>query len=305
MDSPINWKDDYYVSKERIVLTANELQIPGIRIFATHKIQNAILPLLPHYHESTFEFTLVVKGTMSFYTNRQDYHISGGDVFVSFPDEVHSTNDIPISLNKQYWIQVDISDPNHFLFLNHDTAKELINDLFQIDRHVIATDNKEISNIVKKAFDLAKNKGSQLLIANFLSIFLQLLIGFSRESRYHKTPDIDSAIAYIDAHITDELSLDEVATICNLSTSQFKQKFRHIIGIPPRNYINQKKVEYSKTLLMKGYTITDTAMQLSFNDSSYYSTVFKKYTMETPTDYIRRHKKDMSNTSSGKSHYPK
>lgn len=289
MEIPINWKDEYFVSKDRIVLTNNELRIPGIRLFATHKIQNAILPLLPHYHENCFEFTFVVKGSMYFYTAQKEYTVSGGNVFVSFPDEVHSTNDIPISLNHQYWMQVDISDPCNFLFLKEEIARELIQELYQMDKHLIPTDNKEIRYIIEKAFELTNSPGNRILIANYLSIFLQLLISHSKVSRYHASPDIETAITYIQKHVTEELPLEDLADLCNLSTSQFKQKFRHIVGISPRNYINQEKIEYSKKLLCQGHPITDVAMQLGFNSSSYFSTVFKKYTMEMPRAYVTRH----------------
>jgi AraC-like DNA-binding protein len=289
METPINWKDDYFVSKDRIVLTNHELKIPGIRLFATHKIQNAILPLLPHYHENCFEFTFVVKGSMFFYTAKKEYTVSGGSVFVSFPDEVHSTNDIPISLNHQYWMQVDISNPKEFLFLNEEVAEELIQELYRIDKHVIPTNNKEIRSIIEKAFELTYTPGNRLLIASYISIFLQLLINHAKESRYHGSPDIETAIDYIHAHITEELTLDELADTCSLSTSQFKQKFRQIVGISPRNYINQEKIEFSKKLLRQGYPITDVAMQLGFNSSSYFSTVFKKYTMEMPKEYAARY----------------
>lgn len=294
--TPIKWVDESLHSRDRMILTGEELQIPGIRLIAFHKVLNATNPLLPHYHENAFEFTLVVDGMMSFYTEGRDYQISGGEIFVSFPDEVHSTNEIPITLNMQYWIQVDVSDPSHFLFLKKDTAASLIEELHQIKRHVVSTDNKEIRSMLEKAYLLAQKPGNELLTASYLTIFLQLVIAFSKESRYHMTPDIDSAIRYVDSHITEELSLEELARFCGLSTSQFKQKFRHIVGISPRNYINRKKIEYAKTLLQRGISVTDTAMQMGFTSSTYFSTVFKKYTMQTPTGYAaaagHRSKKD-------------
>lgn len=289
MADPINWKDDYYRSKERIVLTNQELQIPGIRLFGTHKIQNAIMPLLPHYHEDAFEFTLVVKGSMSFYTAQSEYDVPGGSVFVSFPNETHSTNNVPISLNHQYWLQIDISDCRNLLFLNEKTAERLISDLKKIERHIIATDNREIRVIIENAFSLAVNNGNRVLIAGYLIVFFQLLISSSQKGRYHSTPDIEHVIAFIKAHITEELSLDTLAQECNLSTSQLKQKFRHVVGVSPRNYINRLKIDYAKELLLTGISVTDAGLNLGFNTSSYFSSVFKKYTMESPREYISRH----------------
>lgn len=291
METAIKWEDDYFLSKERIVLTNKELCIPGIRILATHKIKNAILPLLPHYHENAFEFTLVVNGSMSFYTSQSEYEVPGGSVFVSHPNEVHSTNNSPITVNEQYWFQLDISNPDELLFLNRIAAEDLISNLKKINRHVIATDNKEIRSTLTNGFSLAYEKGDKFMVAAYLLLFLKLLIKFSRETRYSFAPDIEKAVFYIKEHVTEELSLDELASCCNLSTSQFKQKFRHVVGTSPRNYINQTKIKLAKELLLSDISITAIAMQLGFNTSSYFSSVFKKYTMESPKDYIKRHAK--------------
>ncbi|WP_312432195.1 helix-turn-helix transcriptional regulator [Lacrimispora sp.] len=287
MDSPINLSDKYYHSKEPIILTQQELNLPGIRLFATHNIRNAIFPHLPHYHENAFEFTFISRGCFSFHTQGSEYEVSGGNIFISFPDEVHSTNEVPISLNEQYWLQVDISDPKNLLFLNEETAEQLIRDLKGIKRHIISTDIKETRPLIEKAFELALSNGNHLLIAGYLIIFFQLMIAASKEDRYYLTHDIEAAVQYVDEHVTEELSLHTLAGICNLSVSQFKQKFRRIVGISPRNYINKKKINFSKMLLLKDIPVTEVAMQLNFNTSSYFSTVFKKYTALTPSEYIQ------------------
>ena len=59
------------------------------------------------------------------------------------------------------------------------------------------------------------------------------------------------------------------------------------MGISPRYYINQQKIEYSKMLLQDGMSVTDIAMLLNFNTSSYFSTVFKKYTLFSPLEYLK------------------
>jgi AraC-like DNA-binding protein len=287
MDTPINWYDEYFHSKDRIVLTQQELNLPGIRLFATHNIHNAIFHHLPHCHENTFEFTFVSRGTISFYAQESEYEVSGGNIFISFPDEVHSTNEAPISLNEQYWFQVDISDPKNLLFLNEEAAGQLIQDLKSIENHIVSTDIKETRPLIEKAFELALSNGNRLLIAGYLIIFFQLMIAASKEERSYLTHDIEAAVQYIEEHVTEELSLHTLAGICNLSVSQFKQKFRRIIGISPRNYINKKKIKFSKLLLLQDIPVTEVAMQLNFNTSSYFSTVFKKYTALTPSEFIQ------------------
>lgn len=289
MINAINWKDEYYVSEDRIVLTNDELKIPGIRLFATHNIQNAILPLLPHYHENAFEFTLVVKGSMSFYTGKNEYTVPGGSVFVSFPNETHSTNDTPILKNQQYWVQVDISDPENFLFLQKAAAVKLISDLQDLRQRVIPISSQEICPMIHKAFDLCQKEGNQLQVAAYLLVFLENIITASRTPAANPAQDIETAVNYIKEHIAEDLSLEALASHVDLSTSQFKQKFRHVMGTSPRNYINKEKISEAKKLLLEGFSVTDVAEKLSFNDSSYFSTVFKKYTLKTPRQYVSEH----------------
>ena len=77
-------------------------------------------------------------------------------------------------------------------------------------------------------------------------------------------------------HITEELLLDDLSKISNLSTSQFKQKFCHIVGVPPRTYINEKKVNYAKKLLLQGDSVTNkrSCPTVCWQDSFSYTLTF-------------------------------
>ena len=236
----IEWEDHFQTTKEIVHLTYNELKIPGLRLFGMLHPLTASAPLRLHIHSSAFEITFVTQGEMAFYTNGKDYTVPGGSAFISYPNEPHSTNQIPLTPKQIYWFQLDISDPENFLFLSPPIARKLIDDLYSIRKHMVNTDNKEITQIMK--------------------------------------------------HIYDQ---------CMGSLPQFKQKFKRYTGTSPRNYINIKKIEYSKDLLRNGTSITNTAMQLSFNTSTYFATVFKKYTLLTPSEYVAkcRNKRNASPSS--------
>ena len=293
----VNWKDDYYKSERRVVLTNEQLHIPGLRTFGMHDMQNAVPPLCSHYHENAFEITFVTQGNIIFYADDKEYRSNGGDAFIAFPNEVHSTHGIPMSVGKIYWIQLDISDPQNFLFFNHDAASSLISKLSSIRHHNIRTDNKEIQSLITKSFSLSFTPGNELIIASYLTIYLHLLIRFSYETQFPLTPDIGTALTYIMDHITSEISLDDLANYSHLSTSHFKQKFKNQMGISPRNFINQQKIEHAKTLLQDGYSITEVSMILGFSSSSYFAYTFKKFTAFTPTEYILNTKLENENKS--------
>lgn len=291
----VKWVDEYSYSDNRILLTEKELSIPGVRMFGMQNNQKASLPLCDHYHENAFEIVFSAHGNVTFYTNGKEYRLNGGTAFFVHPNEIHSTHETPLSPGKFYWFQLESNVPN-LLFLEKDASETLTRQLMAISHHNIRTDNKEINSIITQAFALAMQPGHEMMVAAYLQIFLHLLVQFASASQQPMTPDISRALIYIYDHITSEITLEELADLCALSLSRFKQKFRDQMGVSPRNYINQQKIEYAKSLLKEGGSITDVSMALGFSTSSYFSYIFKKHTMLTPTEFIQNRQLDYSKT---------
>ena len=288
MDKITDLRDSYMYTKDRIVLTEEQLHIPGIRMFGRHLQNNATNSIFWHYHKDAFEFSIPSKGTFSFSTEEKDYTFSGGDVFVSFPDEVHGTNQVPVTVGDLYWFQLDISDDTDFLFLNRDAARHLIDQLLALPRHVVRTEIRRTVPFIRHTFELAKNHADPYLTASCFLLFLYLLIGCSGQDPYPMSFDIRKAYDRILADPAQEFSLEDLARTAGLSCSQFKQKFKNQLGVAPRHFINAQKVEYAKKLLREGKSVTEVSMLLNFSTSSYFSTVFKKYTLYSPKEYARR-----------------
>lgn len=288
MFSAINWHDPYTLTEDRVVYTQEQHHVPGIHTLAHHSMKNSIPSLKWHYHENSFEFTISTKGNFSFSTLSSSYHFSGGDVFISFPNEVHGTNDTPISLGELYWFQLDISNPKEFLFMKESAATHMITKLKALSHHVIQANAKEIHPLMQQAFYQAQINAEPEFIASYLQLFLHLVLASSDKENFALSPDIGRTLNYILDNITTEISLENLAELANLSCSQYKQKFKKQLGISPRHFINQQKIESSKAYLLEGMSITDIAMLLGFTTSSYFSKVFKKYTLYTPTEYLKK-----------------
>jgi AraC-like DNA-binding protein len=286
---PINWRDPPFDDGFRIILTQEQLNIPGLRMFGKHSVTKAIPALYPHYHENAFEITYLCKGTMTFFTDNQTHHLSGGDVYISFPDEAHSTGAVPISLNEMYWFQLDITVDN-FLFLGDEWKKRLIEELNQIDFRLISTNTGEMQKLMKEFFRLTHGQGEQerFHAASVLIYFLNQLIIYSKRQEKETTKDIQQAVDYILENIFENISLDVLSEVSGLSLSRFKQKFCQQLGFTPREYINFHKVERSKFLLEKGSSVTDTALELGFSTPNYFATVFKRFTTLSPSEYLKQ-----------------
>lgn len=97
---------------------------------------------------------------------------------------------------------------------------------------------------------------------------------------------IKKAILYISQNFSGELTLDEVANHVHLNPAYFSSLFKQSTGSSFKEYLNMVRIEESKRLLANtDYTIIDIAIAAGFEDQSYFSRVFKKYTGLTPRQY--------------------
>lgn len=291
---PIDWIDKCFDNGERIVLTNEELHINGLRMFGRHFLTKAISALQLHYHKNSFEFTYIIKGNVTFSVDGKEYKLSGGDVFVSFPNEIHDTGSIPMSMNEMYWFQLDISSWDNFLFLGQDWAKDLIERLKNIQNRVIKTDDKEMVSLIKRCFSLLYHcdGNNRYEATGLLVLFLYRLLDYDKQIQFKLTPDIAKAVDYIFNNLNEEISLDELANLADLSISRFKQKFKNQMGVTPREFINFRKVEIAKTMLLNNQSITSIAMELGFSTSNYFAVVFKRFTTFSPSEYAKRYNKN-------------
>lgn len=289
MEKPVEIIETYCSQKHRHVLTNKETGIPALHIFGKQTNINATESLPPHFHRNCFELVYVADGAANFSIEGTDYQLKGGDVFITMPNQIHSTNSLPISVCKMFWFQLE-DTPNRFLYLNQSAAEDLLAMLRQFDKPLFHTDIKKIYPLITSAFELCLKGQNPYLAGQYLTLLLYQLIEYQKNTVFRLTPDMELTLNYIAEHIREELSLEELASLCHLSVSQFKQKFKHQVGFSPRQYINRSKIEYSKKLLLEGYSVTEVASMLSFDNSSYFAVVFKRFYMCSPTEFIKKNR---------------
>lgn len=107
---------------------------------------------------------------------------------------------------------------------------------------------------------------------------------------------IRKAVNYMKANCSMDLNLGELADHVGYSHSHFSKVFKEEMGCGFRVYLNQLRVEKSKSLLLSGTaSISEICSMCGFDDQSYYCKVFKKITGVTP-DKFRKQIRRIDNT---------
>jgi AraC-like DNA-binding protein len=90
----------------------------------------------------------------------------------------------------------------------------------------------------------------------------------------------------IQSNMYSNLSIDELARLCHLSTSSFKRKFNDTFSTSPKKYISQKKVEKAAALLKSDDSrISDIAYDVGFDSVATFNRNFTSIYGKSPSEF--------------------
>ena len=91
-------------------------------------------------------------------------------------------------------------------------------------------------------------------------------------------------LAYIDANLSQPLTLCDLAGQASLSEYHFARMFRQSMNMAPHQYVMQQRMEKAKALVQFGReSLTDIALACGFSSASHFSNRFKSSTGVTPS----------------------
>ncbi|MCS7459381.1 response regulator [Paenibacillus doosanensis] len=119
---------------------------------------------------------------------------------------------------------------------------------------------------------------------------LELMLQELKARRRGKLRDhVEEAKLYIEEHLNEEVSLEEVADRIGLNPSYFSQLFKQSTQETFVQYRTRRRMEKAKKLLaLPHYRITDISGEVGYADHPHFTKTFKKYTGELPSEYRSR-----------------
>lgn len=98
--------------------------------------------------------------------------------------------------------------------------------------------------------------------------------------------NLSPAFTFIDDHLYQEMTLNQIAEACNLSESYLCKLSDETLKIGFNQYIQIKKMQLAKEeFYFNNARVIDVAVKLDFNEPGYFSKVFKRVTQQTPSRY--------------------
>lgn len=245
-----------------------------------------------HFH-SDHELYYLVKGTTKYFIGDKIFQLESGN-FVIIPAGLHHKADSENCLINERILVSFKSDT-----FSDETLKILDNFFSESVIYIPNSRLEAIEDIFSKIDNEYKSKDeySSVLINSYIEEIIILLARFRQDYRPN-LPDADKTIHKISKYIKDNysqnLTLESISRTFSLSTAHLSRRFKVVCGIGINEYITYVRLLNAEHLLKEtDLPITEIAGKCGFNDSNYFSTVFKKAKGTTPLKFSREAKKGL------------
>lgn len=237
-----------------------------------------------HSFASVRQFWLlhyIVSGNGVYNNNGKRYELSAGQMFIIHPGEFSM-------------YVADEDDPWEYIWIGFTADVKmpaLLTDNYYLDA-------AEYSLVFEKA--AASVRDGSIDGAGAYGLIWEL-IGRLTENSVTDTNNNSQKMAlaekFIDMHISDNISVTEIADMLHIDRSYFYVLFKQHTGMSPKQYICHVKTARAKTYLQGGMKASNVASACGYPDIYTFSKHFKRECGMSPTEYIKsshtNHDKDI------------
>ncbi len=246
-----------------------------------------------HWHNS-FEIIMPVVNGYEVKCGGTDYQLREGDILIICPCALHELFAPPTGeriIFQPGMTQVNIKELNPLV-----TAIRPALLITRESHPQIYDEERELLLEIKDEYFDLNPYAETSIYSKFLEMLVQIgrvqglfqsgteNSGSLRQREY--VEKFMSITEYIDSHFAEDLSLEKVASKAGFSKYHFAKLFKQYTDISFYRYLNQRRIEHAKTLLLEPQlSVTEVALQSGFSSLSAFLRMFKQLTFCTPTEF--------------------
>ena len=241
------------------------------------------------YHYHTFhKLILLLAGRAEYAIEGEHYQLQPGDFVLVGRGSIHRPEvaegdfyeRVILYMEPAYLQRTGMADlswcfqnaQQQFRYVYHSSGNDSIRKLlYELERAMEDTDFG--SDILRRA------------------LFDQLMVAINRTVAEGKTVDgkvrdskVVEVLQYLNTHLTEDLSIDELAARFYISKYHLMRRFRCETGYTIHNYMTEKRLLLAQQMLDRDLTLWEVAEQCGYQDYSTFSRAYKKQFGYAPSE---------------------
>ncbi|MDD4889385.1 MAG: helix-turn-helix domain-containing protein [Phycisphaerae bacterium] len=118
----------------------------------------------------------------------------------------------------------------------------------------------------------------------------RIMDSMQRHRRKPSSVLLQAAMKYLAEHFDEPIGRDDVARVAGLSPAHFSRLIRRHADRGFNDLLNQLRIDRATELLRRtSKGMLQIALEVGYNDQSYFTKVFRRYTRMTPREYRTQH----------------
>lgn len=238
----------------------------------------------PHTH-TQWSLGAITEGQSTFHYRDDKHRVSAGTLVLINPDWVHACNPI----DNQPWAYMMLYVDAAWLTALRCEAGLLHAPHWQDISTAVLSDHVWYTGYLRLAACLMDPDrdllDKQTQVVEYLAALMHKLAGQATRP-IPKAPEILQELAdYLDAHATEEVSLDDLCSRSGYSAGHLIRAFRQHFGLTPHAYLINRRIQLGQRELKRGKSIVEVALSAGFTDQAHFQRTFKRLVATTPNQY--------------------
>jgi len=236
--------------------------------------------LFDHHCHSLYEMTILLEGDISIVVEGQKFHLEKNQAIIIPPLLYHKNIANQLTMYRRITSLFDISAVPLVL---RDSLPIMEN---EYSLTVFDVYSMQASKLRQCCID--NNPGYYEPLINSLMVECLYQHAFSKSQAQERAIGnkvLYSIIQYVEQHLNDNISLDDVVSHTGQSKSSICGLFKSEMGISIKQYIISKKLAKANWLMQNGISSTQAALQIGYENYSSFYRIYRKFYNSSPSDH--------------------
>ena len=290
----------------RILDAADERQYLMEEDYEVYEKQGAPTGAMTFHYHNFYEIIYVLEGEFSSMLEERTFHMRKGDFLLIDQNVMHKYHPVENKHESSkriiLWVtarlleelsagQADLTT----CFQGHTSCVFHFPIYYEelLQGYMLKLAMTQMPETGDKAVKRVLDRGCLTLFFTYLNVLCARKEYLAAQEELVRHPVVEQVADYIDSHLTEQITVEQLAEQVHMSKYYFLRKFKELTGVTAHTYVTQKRLIAAVGRLQDGMNVTQAWRECGLSDYSSFMRNFRSSFGISPREYIRLYTKEL------------